>query len=55
MREHSSHIQQNTGACLASLRALQKGVQAHYDGLRRLSSNNTHMLDFLCALGPSEL
>lgn len=54
MREHSAFIQQNPTTCLVSLRALQKGVQAHYDGLSRLSSNNTHMLDFVCALGPPE-
>lgn len=52
MREHSSFIRQNPGACLAPLRALQKGVQAHYEDLSGMCANNMHMLDFVTGLGP---
>jgi periodic tryptophan protein 2 len=52
LREHHAHILLSPATCLVSLRAVQKGVQAHYDDLSKLCANNTHMLDFLAGSAP---
>jgi hypothetical protein len=55
MREHHAFLLQNPTSCIVSLRVLQKGVQAHYEELARLSSNNAHVLNYVCGIGPADV